>query len=46
MALWILAAMQYTDYFNSVGGYTVKQGVAFDGDASGVRQEFGALGTH
>ena len=38
MALWILAAMQYTDDFNPVRGHTVKQGMAFYREASGVRQ--------
>ena len=36
MALWILAAMQDADYLNPVGGYTIKQGVAFDRYASRV----------
>lgn len=32
MAMWILAAMQYTDNFNPVSGYTVKQSMAFNKD--------------
>ena len=46
MPLWILAAMQDTDDFNSVRGHTVKQGVAFYREAPGARQELWALGSY
>ena len=38
--------MQYPVDFNPVGGYTIKQDVAFDGDASRVMQAFGVLASH
>jgi hypothetical protein len=38
--------MQYPDNFNPVDGHTVKQGMAFYREASGIWQEFGAFGAH
>lgn len=46
VALWILAGMQYTDDFNPVGGYAVKQGVTLNGEASSFRHELGAFCAH
>lgn len=46
MALRVLAAMQYKDDFNPVGDHTVKQGMVFYREASGICQEIGALGAH
>lgn len=46
MTMWVLAAMQYTDDFNPVSGYTVKQGMAFNREASHIGQELGALDAH
>jgi|GEM_PF-3002974 len=46
MSLWVLAAVQYADYFYCIGSDSVKQDVARNGQASGVAQEFKAFNTH
>lgn len=46
MSLWVLAAVQYADYFYCIGSDSVKQDVACNGQASGVGHEFRAFNPH
>jgi len=43
MALWILAAMQYSDDFNFARCHMVKQGMAFYGETSDIQNLLEAL---